>query len=129
MLIKKGFTLIELLVVIVIIAILAALGLPGYNKLQEKSLDREAKASLALIRAAERIYRMEMSFYYPNTGSVNTLSSINTDLKLSLPTDSPKWSYTVTAPNGNATALRSGRTWSLLSSGTTDDAICTGSCL
>ncbi|PIQ87844.1 MAG: hypothetical protein COV73_01970 [Candidatus Omnitrophica bacterium CG11_big_fil_rev_8_21_14_0_20_43_6] len=129
MLIKRGYTLIEILVVVVIIGILASLGLPNYFKLQEKSLDREAKASLALIRAAERVYRMEIGFYYPDSGS-KSVSDINTDLKLSLPTSSPKWTYSVTTPGGLATAARSGRTWTLDSSGPSEDATCSpvGSC-
>lgn len=131
MLIKRSYTLIEILVVIVIIGILASLAWPNYSKLQEKSLDREAKASLALIRAAERIYKMEVGFYYPFSGAVADPSLINTNLKLSLPTSAAKWTYNVDNASGTGTvqATRSGRTWELESSAASEDAACSGACL
>ena len=61
-----SFTLIEMLVVLVIIATLAALAWPNYMAIKEKTLNREAKATLALIRAAEKVYKMEEGFYYPS---------------------------------------------------------------
>jgi len=97
--VKKSFTLAELLAVIVIIGILVALALPNYNAIKEKSLNREAKANLALIRAAEKIYRMEQGFYYPHLATTNVISDINSDLKLSLPVTPVSWTV-----NLNSTA-------------------------
>ena len=80
---KKSFTLAEVLVVLIIVAILAALALPNFGAVKEKSLDREAKASLALIQAAEKIYKMETAVYYSSSGA-NTAdrhTNINTYLK------------------------------------------------
>lgn len=124
---NKGFTIIEIIVVIIIVGVLAALAWPRGTATREKSLDREARASLALIRAAERIYRMEVGSYYPVDGTTETnASTINTDLKLSL--TEANWDYSVdnAASNGRARALRSGggRTWTLDSSGSTEDAAC-----
>ena len=111
---KKSFTLTELLVVIVIIGILAALGMPTYSAIKEKTLDREAKASLALIQAAEKIYKMETTFYYPYSGSESNVDNINNNLKLSLP-NPVSWSYTVdgAAPNMTATRAVGDKVWEL----------------
>ena len=114
---KKGFNLTELIVVVVVIAILAALALPNFGAFKEKSLDKEAKASLALIQAAEKIYKMETNDYFPNDGSSESdIDTINTYLKLSLPTSNANWSYSVNANGGTGgytTATHAGRTWSL----------------
>ena len=93
-----GFTLMELLVVIIIIGVLATLGLTHYGAYKEKTLDREAQANLKLIKAAEKIYRMENTFYYPSTGSTAVVSDINNYLKLQLTTTN--WNYKI----NNATA-------------------------
>ena len=86
MLKRKGYTLTEILVVLVIIVTLAALAWPNYMRIKESALNREAKASLALIRAAEKIYRLEQGFYYPRpAGTTDVVSDINNYLKLSLP--------------------------------------------
>lgn len=117
---RKGYTLLELLVVIIIIGILGSLGLPGYQKLRERTMNREARASLQLIRAAERIFRMEQAAYFsaPAVGATSSNTRINQNLRLSLPTVNANWAYTVslTAAGFTATATRSngsGRTWTL----------------
>ena len=101
---KKSFTLVELFVVMIIVGILVALALPNYNTMKEKSLDREANSSLALIQAAEKIYKMESGSYYPSSGSTNDITNINTNLKLSLTTGS--WSYNVDSDAQLITATR-----------------------
>ncbi|MDD5155342.1 MAG: hypothetical protein PHF11_02520 [Candidatus Omnitrophica bacterium] len=97
----KGMSLMEILAIIIIIAILAAIALPNFTPIREKVLDKEASASLKLIQAAEKIYRLETDFYYPYPGTTPAPdnSAINQNLKLSLPTgDDKKWDYTVKVP-------------------------------
>jgi prepilin-type N-terminal cleavage/methylation domain-containing protein len=93
---REGFNLIEVLVVLVIIGTLAALAWPNYMAIKEKTLNREVKASLALIRAAEKIYKMEQGYYYPYSTTTSTVPDINSYLKLSLPeTASVNWSISL----------------------------------
>ena len=123
----KSFTLVELLVVVIIIGILAALALPGFGTSKERVLDKEAKASLALIQAAEKIYKMEASFYYPVSGNTNVVANINTYLRVDLPTSALSWTYTVDTDNARATASRlpsGSRVWTLTHTGST--ASCAG---
>jgi prepilin-type N-terminal cleavage/methylation domain-containing protein len=116
---NKAYTLIEILVVLIIIAVLAALAWPNYLSIKEKTLNSEAKATLSLIRAAEKIYRMEQGFYYPYLADTSTISDINSYLKISLPEASAKWAINVASPTistGTGTATRSpgdGRIWDI----------------
>jgi len=105
---KNGFSLVEVVVVIIIIGILGALALPGFGVTKERTLDKEAKANLRLIQAAQKIYRMEMGFYFPPTTSSSDVSAINAGLKVRLPA-SPKtisWNYLVDAVNQQIRATR-----------------------
>ena len=96
-----GFTLAELLVVLLIVAIFAALGLPGLAKTKESAIGREAQANLKLIAAAEKIYRMETGLYDAETN----VSGVNSSLRLSIPSSSTKnWDYAVTASTDTFTA-------------------------
>jgi prepilin-type N-terminal cleavage/methylation domain-containing protein len=106
-----GFTLFELLIATIIVAILAAIGLPSFVKTKEHSVGSEAIANLKLIAFGERNYRIENGSYYPATpGTDNNLSTINSNLRLFLPTSSARnWNYSVTdtaAPSFSATATR-----------------------
>ena len=103
----RGFTLVEMLIVIIIIGILAALGFPQFGKTKEHALGKEAIANLKLIAAAEKIYRMEaVTSYYPSLGIVNNISTINTNLKLSLPSGTTRnWDYSITGGAATFTAI------------------------
>ncbi len=108
-----GFTLVELIIVLVIVAILAGIALPNFMAMKERTLGREAIASLRLMIAANRVYRMESGFYYPfipagTSASENDATLINNNLRLSLTENN--WDYSIlssTLPCSNATAIRS----------------------
>ena len=102
---RKGFTLIEILVVVIIVGVLATLGFVNYGGVREKQVTKEAIANLKLIAAAQRIYRMEIGVYFPVTGGGATadVPTINTGLRLSLPTGGAdqRWTYAIS----NATTI------------------------
>ncbi|MDD2703538.1 MAG: prepilin-type N-terminal cleavage/methylation domain-containing protein [Candidatus Omnitrophica bacterium] len=124
---SRGVALIEIIVVIIVISIIATMGLINYSGVKEDSLDKEARANLKLIQAAEKLYHIEFNpYYYPTTGSASNLTLINDNLKLSLPTGSPKWTYVLDS-TGTAVATRTGsggRQWTLTISA--DEPTCTG---
>lgn len=97
---RGSFTLLEIMIVIIIIGILATLGLVNYQVVIERTHDDHAKSNLKLIRAAERIYRMEQTVYI---GCGNTASA-NTNLKLAIPNPptNATWEYSVTVTNPTA---------------------------
>jgi len=69
--IKKSFTLAELTIVIIIIAILAALAIPQFVKVQERAKVSAAMSKLDMIRKAESIYH---SLYDNYTTDISKLS-------------------------------------------------------
>ncbi|MCX5704196.1 MAG: type II secretion system protein [Candidatus Omnitrophica bacterium] len=94
---KRGVTLLELLIVVIIIGVLATLATVSYTGIKEDTVDKEAKANLRLILAAQRIYRMELGVYYQAADT----GEINTNLRLVLPTGgTPNWNYITTANAG-----------------------------
>ncbi len=97
---KEGaLTLLELVAVIMVIGILVAVALPNFAPMTEKVREREAAASLRLIKAAQKIYRMEIGFYFPEVSYSGTINNndISANLKLVLPDSglaSRAWDYT-----------------------------------
>ena len=63
---RRGFTLIELLVVVIIIAILAAIALPQYQKAVIKARATEIQTFIAHVEKAMDLYVLENG--YPSSG-------------------------------------------------------------
>jgi len=56
---KKGFTLIELLIVVIILAILAALSLPVYNKIIKHTAFKEVASVANRVKGAAKYYDLK----------------------------------------------------------------------
>lgn len=67
---RKGFTLIEIVIVVMILAILAGIAMPRYNKTTENARVAEAKNMLGAIREAQMRYAQENDAY---AASLSTL--------------------------------------------------------
>ncbi len=102
--IKKSFTLAELTIVIIIIAILAAIAIPQFIKVQERAKVSAAISKLDMIRKAEAIYH---SLYDNYTTSLSDLSEEVPEVAKVNDTD---WSFNITTTNSTsnfiATATR-----------------------
>lgn len=60
---NKGFSLVELMIVVAIIGLLAAVGVPQYQKFQARARQGEAKSSLSALYAAEQSFFGEWNQY------------------------------------------------------------------
>ena len=78
-----GFTLLELLMVVIIIAILAALALPGYFRATERARTSEAQITMGQVRGAIQRWCVENG-----NGGVNSPAAFN-QLDVELPTPPP----------------------------------------
>ena len=64
---QKGFTLIELMIVVAIIGILAAIAIPRFAQMLEKSREGSTKGNLGSIKSAASIYYGDTQGYWPTT--------------------------------------------------------------
>lgn len=62
---KKGFTLIELMIVVAIIGILAAIAIPKFANLINKSKEGATKGALSTVRSAIQVYYGDNEGWFP----------------------------------------------------------------
>ncbi len=96
-----GFTLIELLVAVLIIAILAAVALPQYQKVVRKAQAREVFVAIDSLEKALHAYYLEtgrLSFFDVNTGS----ASLSKVLSVEIP-ELKHWRYNTGSPGNEPT--------------------------
>lgn len=66
---KKGFTLIELMVVITVIAILAAIALFSFTRIQKQARDARRKSEMKTLATALQAYYTDNNLAYPDTAA------------------------------------------------------------
>ena len=71
---KKGFTLIELMIVVAIIGILAAIAIPKFADLINKSKEGATKGALSSVRGALQVYYGDNEGVFP-TDTLDILTS------------------------------------------------------
>ncbi len=64
---SKGFTLIELMIVVAIIGILAAIAIPKFAQMLEKSREGATKGNLGSLKSASSIYYGDQQGLWPTT--------------------------------------------------------------
>ena len=64
---QKGFTLIELMIVVAIIGILAAIAIPRFAQMLEKSREGATKGNLGSLKSAASIYYGDVQGVWPTT--------------------------------------------------------------
>ena len=101
-----GFSIIELLIVVIVIAVLAAIALPKYNKAVDETHKREAKTTLEIIRSAQQAYKIDTDEYYPvsslasnATAADEARSVLNIDIY-----NNDDWEYSVGVNSDSSTA-------------------------
>lgn len=99
--IQRGFTLIEVLITVVIIAILAAVAFPSYNRHVAKAKRASAQAVMQGIASRQEQHMLNARTYFPAAGGNSTdLAAIRTALGVNIPDDvTGNYDFTVTSDN------------------------------
>jgi len=67
---NQGFSLVELMIVVAIIGLLAAVGVPQYQKFQARARTSEAKTALSALYSAQSSFRQEWNCFSSNLRSI-----------------------------------------------------------
>lgn len=67
---NKGFSLVELMIVVAIIGLLAAIGVPQYQKFQARARTSEAKTALGALYSSEMSFFSEWNCYSSNLRNI-----------------------------------------------------------
>ena len=89
---SKGLTLLELLIVVIIVAILAGVSFPIFNRAMEGNRNRVAQSQLELMAEGEQMAKLLIGDYV----TCNTTAECNNELHLNLPTGGD-WNYRANA--------------------------------
>ncbi|MDD7795767.1 type II secretion system protein [Clostridium sp. 'White wine YQ'] len=73
---KKGFTLIELIIVLAIMAILAAIAIPGFNAIRQNSRIKADKQSCEVIKKAVQTLVVDGTLTHTGTVTLTTASDL-----------------------------------------------------
>ena len=109
---KRGFTLVEMMIVVAIIAVLAGVALPQYNKYIKKSKTVEGVNFMRQIADGEVVYRGMHGSYKEIEGTIaQNKTSIKDNLFIEIPASAKFANYTVATCAAN-NGLRIGATTS-----------------
>ena len=106
---RRGFTLIELLIVVIIIAILAAVGVPQFFQAAGKAQENRAKSNLGEIRKVELAYQSVNGAWdaFAATTTVSLTADLDNDgnIDIQIGFTDPNYNYSVAGGIATATAI------------------------
>lgn len=92
---RSGFTLIEMLIVVVVIGLLAAIAIPRFNSVRERSFLSAVRSDLENMALAQAVYHSDNSLYADDPANLD--QSITTGVNISINEHSGTgWAATVT---------------------------------